>query len=82
LDQNGLDACNKVNQAAQVTGDDVVSKAQRTRLLLQAADSARQSSVAQIKDVPSLVGDATSGSGGEALERARGICTSLGWTPS
>ena len=82
LDQNGLDACNKVNQAAQITGDDVVSKAQRTRLLVQAADSARQSSAQQIKDVQSLVAGATTGSGGDALDRVRGICTSLGWTPS
>ncbi len=82
LDQNGIDACNKVNQAAQVTGDDAVSKAQRAQLLLQAADSARQSSVPQIKDVQSLVSGAVSGSGGDALDRVRNICTGLGWSPS
>jgi hypothetical protein len=71
-----------VNEAAQVTGDDPISRAQRTRLLLQAADSARQSSVPQIKDVPSLVGGAVSGSGGNAVDQVRGICTGLGWTPS
>ena len=82
LDQHGLDACNKLNQAGQITGDDVVSKAQRTSLLLQAAEAARQSSVSQIKDVQSLVGGAASGSGSNALDQARGICTGLGWSPS
>ena len=82
LDQNGVDACNKVNQAAQVTGDDPVSKAQRARLLLQAVDSARQSSIPQIKDVGSQVAGAISSSSGDALQRVRSVCTGLGWTPS
>jgi hypothetical protein len=82
LDPSALDACNKVDEASRVTGDDVVSQARRTRLLLQAADSARQSSIPQIRDVPSLVGGAVAGSGGNALDQVRGICTGLGWTPS
>lgn len=82
LDAKGTDACNKVDQAGQITGNDPISKARRTRLLLQAADSARQSSVPQIKDVPSLVGGAVSGSGGTPVDQVRGICAGLGWSPS
>lgn len=82
LDENGRLACNRVDEAARLNGTDVVTRAQRTRLLLQAADAARSSSVPQIRDFTTLVSGLASGQGQQPLDQVRSVCLGLGWTPA